>query len=102
MINECVNITDTFFSGGIDKTTIAYDRYLVHLKYLAKRLFNSQELPNVLSRDEDILSLVQLKFKKYYRCAKCLRDHIMKNYSKMLTEDEMLTLAIHLRKIGSQ
>lgn len=102
MINECVNITDTFFSGEIDKTTIAYDRYLVHLKYLAKRLFNSQELPNVLSRDEDILSLVQLKFKKYYRCAKCLRDHIMKNYSKMLTEDEMLTLAIHLRKIGSQ
>lgn len=102
MINECVEITDTYYSGRIDKSTIAYDRYLVHLKYLAKRLFNSQELPNVLSRDEDILSLVRHKFKKHYKCAKCLQDHILKNYSKMLTEDEMITLAVHLRKICGQ
>lgn len=102
MINECVEITDTFYSGRIDKSTIAYDRYLVHLKYLAKRLFSSQELPNVLSRDEDILTLVQLKFKKHYKCAKSLQDYILKNFSKMLTEDELLTLAIHLRKIGGQ
>ena len=101
-MGQVPDITDTFYSGRIDKSTIAYDRYLVHLKYLAKRLFSSQELPNVLSRDEDILTLVQLKFKKHYKCAKSLRDYILKNFSKMLTEDELLTLAIHLRKIGGQ
>lgn len=100
MINECVEIADTFYAGKIDKTTVAYDRFLVHLKYLAKRLFNSQELPNVLSRDEDILSLIQLKFKKHYKCAKCLQDYILKTYAKTLTEDELLTLAIHLRKVS--
>ena len=100
MINDCMEIADTFYSGKIDKSSIAYDRFLVHMKFLAKRLFNSQELPNVLSRDEDILTLVKLKFKKHYKCAKCIQDYVMKNYAKMLTEDELLTLAIHLRKIS--
>ncbi len=100
MINDCMEIADTFYSGKIDKSSIAYDRFLVHMKFLAKRLFNSQELPNVLSRDEDILTLVKLKFKKHYKCAKCIQDYVMKNSAKMLTEDELLTLAIHLRKIS--
>ncbi len=100
MINDCMDIADTFYSGKIDKSTVAYDRFTVHMKYLAKRLFNSQELPNVLSRDEELLSLIKLKFKKHYKCAKCIQDYILKNHSKMLTEDELLTLAIHLKKIS--
>lgn len=100
MINECLEITDTYYAGKIDKTSVAYDRYLVHLKFLAKRLFHSQELPNVLSRDEDMLSLIKIKFKKHYKCAKCLQDYILKNYAKTLAEDELLTLAIHLKKIS--
>lgn len=100
MIDDCMEIADTFYSGRIDRSTIAYDRFLVHMKFLAKRLFHSQELPNVLSRDEDILSLIRQKFEKHYKCAKCMQKYIMKNYSKMLTEDELLTLSIHLRKVS--
>lgn len=100
LVNACAEIADTFYHRKIDKATIAYDRFLVHLKYLAKRLFQSQELPNVLSRDEEILTFVQLKFKKHYKCAKCMQDYILKNFAKTISEDEMLTLAIHLRKIS--
>ncbi len=35
MINGCAEIADRFYSGKIDKTTVAYDRFLVHLKFLA-------------------------------------------------------------------
>ena len=100
MINVCMEIADTFYAGKIDKSTIAYDRFLMHMKFLAKRLFHSQELPNVLSRDEELMSLIKLKYKKHYKCAKCIQDYVMKNYAKMLTEDELLTLAMHLRKIS--
>lgn len=100
MINGCMEIADTFYAGKIDKSTIAYDRFLMHMKFLAKRLFHSQELPNVLSRDEELMSLIKLKYKKHYKCAKCIQDYVMKNYAKMLTEDELLTLAMHLRKIS--
>ncbi len=100
MINGCADIADRFYSGKIDKTMVAYDRFLVHLKFLAKRLFSSQELPNVLSKDEELLSLIKLKFKKHYKCAKCIQDYILKNYAKTICEDEMLTLAIHLKKIS--
>lgn len=100
MVNGCAEIADASFSGRIDKTTIAYERFLVHLKFLAKRLFRSQELPNVLSRDEDLLMLVKSKFKKPYRCAKSMQDYILKNYAKTISEDEVLALALHLKKIS--
>lgn len=99
LVNDCADIADKCFSGKIDKTSVFYERFLIHLKFLAKRLFKAEELPNVLSRDDDILSLIKLKFKKHYKCAKCMQDHILKNYAKTISEDEMLTLAIHLKRI---
>lgn len=99
LVNDCADIADKCFSGKIDKTSVFYERFLIHLKFLAKRLFKAEKLPNVLSRDDDILSLIKLKFKKHYKCAKCMQDHILKNYAKTISEDEMLTLAIHLKRI---
>ncbi len=99
LVNDCADIADKCFSVKIDKTSVFYERFLIHLKFLAKRLFKAEELPNVLSRDDDILSLIKLKFKKHYKCAKCMQDHILKNYAKTISEDEMLTLAIHLKRI---
>ena len=99
LVNECAKIADEYYRNEIDKSTVAYERFLVHLKYLAKRLMESEELPNVISRDEDILSLVKLKFNKHYKCAKLFRDHIFKTCEKTISEDEMITLALHLKKI---
>lgn len=100
LIDGCIAIADSFFAGKIDKSTIAYERFTVHLKYLAKRLLNSEELPNVLSRDEEISTLVKNKFQKQYKCAKRIQDYILKNYAKTISEDEMITLSIHLKKIA--
>lgn len=99
MVNDCADIADTFYSGKINKNSLAYERFMVHLKFLAKRIFTSQELENVLSRDDDLVSLIKLKFKKHYKCAKCIQDYILKNYAKTISEDELITLSIHLRKI---
>lgn len=100
LVNGCAEIADTFYRGKLDKTTVSYERFLVHLKYLAKRLFQSQEFPNVLSRDEEILDFIRAKFQKHYRCAKCIQDYILKNFARTISEDEMMTLTIHLKKIS--
>ena len=100
LVNGCAEIADTFYQGKLDKTTVSYERFLVHLKYLAKRLFQSQEFSNVLSRDEEILSFVRQKFQKHYCCAKCLQDYILKNFARTISEDEMMTLAFHLKKVS--
>ena len=63
-------------------------------------MFQSQEFSNVLSRDEEILSFVRQKFQKHYRCAKCLQDYILKNFARTISEDEMMTLAFHLKKVS--
>jgi len=99
MIDDCADIADKFYAGRIDKQSIAYERFLVHLKYLAKRLFGSRELPNVLSRDDEIVSFIKTKLKKHYKCAKCIQDYILKNFAKTISEDELITLALHLHKI---
>ncbi len=55
----------------------------------------------MLSRDEDLLKLTKVKFKKQYKCAECIQDHILKNYKKSISEDELLTLTLHLRRISA-
>ena len=77
MVNSCAEIADACLAGKINKNSVAYERFLVHLKYLAKRLFKSQELPNVLSRDEEFTDIIKKKFKKQYKCAKHMQDHMV-------------------------
>ncbi len=101
LVESCAALADTCFGGKLDKSSVAYERFLVHLKFLAKRLFTAQELPQVLSRDEDLLELTKIKFKKQYKCAECIQDHILKNYKKSISEEELLTLTLHLRRISA-
>lgn len=102
MINGCVETAEYFYQTRFNRNSVAYERFLTHLKYLAQRLFQNKSLPQTLSDDAVFVAMIKKTCNKHYKCAQCLQEYILKTYKKNINEDELITLAIHLKKVSIQ
>lgn len=102
MINGCVETAEYFYQIKFNRNSVSYERFLTHLKYLAQRLFQNKSLPQTLSNDAVFVAMIKKTCNKHYKCAQCLQEYILKTYKKNINEDELITLAIHLKKVSIQ
>ena len=102
MINGCIEVSEYYYNVNFDKNGPHYERFVAHLKHLASRIFKDDPLPEVLSCDDAFSSMIKKTCNKHYKCALCIREYILKAYKKTISEDELLTLTIHLKKVSSE
>lgn len=100
LINGCIEIAEYYYQQRFDRNSDEFDRFLSHLKYLAQRLFQNKELPQKLGNDPIFVTMIRKTCNHHYKCAQCLQDYILKTYKKNINEDELITLAIHLKRIS--
>ena len=101
MINGCIEISEYYYKQKFNKDDVSYERFLTHLKYLAQRLFKDKPLPKVLSDDDVFVTMIKKTCNKHYKCALCIQEYILKTYKKIINDDELLTLTIHLKKVST-
>ncbi|MGN0182923.1 MAG: BglG family transcription antiterminator LicT [Candidatus Ornithomonoglobus sp.] len=101
MLNGCIEIVEYFYSKKLDRSRLSFERLMVHLKYLVQRLFKNQSLPQILSSDRSFVEMIKKSCARHYKCAECIQEYILKTYNKTISEDELITLTIHLKKISS-
>lgn len=101
LINGCIEIAEYYYQQRFDRSSDEFERFLSHLKYLAQRLFQNKELPQKLGNDPSFVAMIKKTCNRHYKCAQCLQDYILKTYKKNINEDELITLAIHLKRISS-
>ena len=100
LISGCIEIAEHYYDKKFDRTTAEFDRFRVHLKYLAQRLFQNKPLPNALSSDAAFFTMIKKTCNSHFKCALCIQEYILKTYKKDINNDELITLAIHLKKIS--
>lgn len=100
MINGCIEIAEYYYQEKFQKDSVSYERFLTHLKYLAQRLFQNKPLPQNLSDDVTFVAMIKKTCNKHYKCARCIQEYILKTYKKDINDDELITLAIHLKKVS--
>ena len=100
MINGCIQISEYYYNKSFDKSDPCYERFVAHLKYLAGRLFADKPLPEGLSDDDAFSAMIKKTCNHHYKCALCIQEYILKTYKKTISEDEILTLTIHLKKVS--
>ena len=101
MINGCLEISEYYYNKEFDKNDPCYERFVAHLKYLAGRIFAGKPLPEALSNDNTFATMIKQTCNKHYKCALCIQEYILKTYKKNISEDELLTLTIHLKKVSA-
>lgn len=102
LINGCVEISEYYYGMKFNKNSVSYERFITHLKYLAQRLYQNKPLPDTLSQDAVFLSMIKKTCNRHFKCAVCIQEYILKTYKKSINDDELITLAIHLKKVSTE
>ena len=79
-----------------DEDSLHYERFVTHVKFLLQRIYRKELLPDA---EEELAAMVQRKYKKEYFCSKKIAEYIEKETGSKISGEEMMYLAIHIRRI---
>lgn len=97
LIQKLVEITKNFYQMDFNENSLHYERFITHLKFFGQRLFN-----NKITKDDDATfqKMIKKRYAKDYECASKIRDYVKEFLGKQISEEEMIFLTVHLRRIS--
>ena len=97
LIDEILHIIDQHFDVEIDKESIHFERFITHLKFFAARVLQAKQIPD----DGDFLfrSMIRDQYKDGYECATAIKEHIEQTHHIQISEEEVIYLTVHIRRI---
>ena len=98
LIEGSISVVEYFYQKKFDRESLDFSRFVVHLRYFAQRLFQGKIMSD--GHDEEFRQLIMMSCKQHYKCAQCIRDYIKNTYQKDLSEEELVYLTIHLKRIN--
>ena len=100
-IEECVKVVEYYYDRQVDRKSLAFSRFIIHLRYFAQRLFAGAVLEtNNEAGDETFRRLIKQTCRTHYKCAECIAEFIKNKYDRDVTEEELIYLTIHLKRIN--
>ena len=101
LLEGTISVVEYFYQNQFDRESLDFNRFVVHLRYFAQRLFQNQIMEDSQGeRDEVFRQLIMKNSKEHYKCAQCIADYIKNTYQKDLSDEELTYLTIHLKRIN--
>ena len=96
LIQNVVKIVKEYFSMDLDETSLNYQRFVTHLRFLAQRIIGGEMLN---SENPEFNQLISQMYPEEYACSLKLKDYIQVPYHHDVTEEETAYLAVHIKRI---
>lgn len=96
MLQGIMEIVKAEFRTELDESTMFYERFIAHLKFLARRIFKKELLQE---HESELANLIEKKYPAEYACGTKIVAYIEREYGVRLTGEEEMYLAIHIRRI---
>lgn len=96
MIQQILKIVRYSFQMELDENSLHYERFVTHLKFFAKRIFNGQDYSNEMNV---LYETVKKEYKKEVECAMKIGEYVKKEYNFTITSDEIVYLTIHIHRV---
>ena len=96
IMQEIENIVRYHFKVEFNEDSAYYYRFVTHLKFFAQRLLEHKTQD---SQEDDLLSVVQVKYANAYQCVEKIAKFILKQYDYELSDEEKLYLTIHIHRV---
>ena len=80
----------------LDETSLNYQRFVTHLRFLAQRIIGGEMLN---SENPEFNQLISQMYPEEYACSLKLKDYIQVTYHHDVTEEETAYLAVHIKRI---
>ncbi len=101
LIEGTIAVVESYYKKSFDRQSLAFNRFVVHLRYFAQRLFQNQVMQDgVDEQDQLFRQLIARNCKQHYQCARLIGEYIQKTWQKDLSDEELVYLTIHLKRIA--
>lgn len=99
LIEGTLEVVEYFYQKTFDRESLDFNRFIVHLRYFAQRLF--QAAPQQTDEyDADFQEMIIRSCKQHYKCARHIGEYIRNAYQKEISDAELIYLTIHLKRIN--
>ncbi|MDO4501425.1 MAG: PRD domain-containing protein [Erysipelotrichaceae bacterium] len=98
IIEEILDIVFEFSNQKFDEESLAYYRFITHLKYFAYRIVNQSNLFTSDKKDKELLDMMKITYEKSYMCAVNIMEFVRAKYGVDIGDEELLYLVIHIQR----
>lgn len=96
LIRDIFEIIRVSYGRVVDPESLDYERFVTHLKYFSQRLFQD----SIVKKDDEVLQdMIRSRYTKDYNCALKIKSYIQARYKKVISEEEVVFLTIHLHRL---
>ncbi|WP_026882205.1 BglG family transcription antiterminator LicT [Clostridium akagii] len=99
LIQNILSIVKYHYKIDLDEYSLNYERFITHLKFFAQRMISGEEIE---SDDENFCEMIKKQYKDTYECTEKIAAYVSKEFKHKLTEEEMMYLTVHIRRITKQ
>jgi beta-glucoside operon transcriptional antiterminator len=97
MIQNILQIVKYHFHMELDEESLHYERFLTHLKFFAQRVMQNKNIDE--GDDDTVIKTIRNQYQEEYKCALKIGEYIKNNYSKILTDSELVYLTVHIKRV---
>lgn len=97
LVGELVSIVQYSLNKNLDKTSIHYFRFVTHIRFFVERFFTDK----MLSQDEDCLyARDKHLYPKEVEIVNRIKSYLYDSYHKLITDEELSFLMIHINRMN--
>lgn len=96
MFQELLQFIQDEMGRTYHEDSIHYERYLAHMKHLARRICEHKLLSD---DDMEFVASIEKKYPKEYKCSRKVACYIEEKYHERIPEEEIMYLAIHIKRV---
>lgn len=101
LLDGCVRVTEFYYNTKFDRQSLDFSRFVIHLRYLAQRLFQNKTMENATAESDVMFrELIKRNCKEHYECACRIASYIEANYNKQVSDEEKIYVTIHLKRLN--
>lgn len=101
LIEGTIAVVEGYYQKTFDRESLAFSRFVVHLRYFAQRLFQNQMMQDGTGEQDALFrQLIARNCKQHYQCALQIAEYLKKTWQKDLSDEELVYLTIHLKRIA--
>ncbi|WP_419881507.1 BglG family transcription antiterminator LicT [Peribacillus sp. B-H-3] len=97
VMQEILTIVRYHFKIEFNEDSLAYYRFITHLKFFAQRLVKGNHYNS--STDEDLYHVIKNKYPDGFSCSLKIKKFIENSYTYELTDEEIIYLTIHIERV---
>lgn len=95
-MQKILDIVKYHYGIQLNESSLHYERFVTHLKYFLQRLMKGKK---IINEDLGFIDVIRSKYPNEYNCAKRIEEYVNKEFKCELTEDELIYLAVHIRRV---